>query len=234
MNLVITYTRIRRSSMNPTTPPPSSMKKLRPGLKKLTTGSPTRLSPTKLSPMRLSPTRPTHKKLNPKSSVMVDPNFGPSLKRKLKEELKEMVGWYDYETKRKRQKLRPHGSFSAEYWSQASDLALHLHDCTLVKHELSSRETGNDTSAEWLAPQVKALQTESRLYQQQAERLRMEPGDIEKVNSRAWMLLFTTSQCGLQINSGIGERDSNEQTAFRKELQPPTMPKTPEEISGIR
>jgi HNH endonuclease len=40
----------------------------------------------------------------------------------------------------------------------------------------------------------------------------------EKVNSRAWMLLFTTSQCGLQINSGIGERDSNEQTAFRKEL----------------
>ena len=78
--------------MNPTTPPPSPMKKLRPGLKKLTTGSPTRLSPTKLSPMRLSPTRPTHKKLNPKSSVMVDPNFGPSLKRKLKEEPKEMVG----------------------------------------------------------------------------------------------------------------------------------------------
>jgi hypothetical protein len=164
--------------MNPTTPPPSPMKKLRAGLKKLTTGSPTRLSPTKLSPMRLSPTWPSHKKLNPKSSVMVDPNFGPSLKRKLKEELKEMVG-YDYETKRKRQKLRPHGSFSAEYWSQASDLALHLHDCTLVKHELSSRETGNDTSAEWLAPQVKALQTESRLYQQQAERLRMEPGDRE-------------------------------------------------------
>ncbi|KAN0074216.1 hypothetical protein V8E54_008153 [Elaphomyces granulatus] len=175
--------------------------------------SSTRLSPTKLSPMRLSPTRLSPKKLDPKSS-----NFGPSLKKKLKEELKEMVWLYDCETKRKRQKLRPHGSFSAEYWSQASDLALHLHDCTLVKHELSSRETGNDTTAERLPLQVKALQTESRLYQQQVERLRMEPGDIEKVNSRVWMLLFTTSQCGLQINSGIGERDSNEQTAFRKEL----------------
>ena len=36
---------------------------------------------------------------------MIDPNLEIRLKKKLKEELKEMVEWYDYETKRKRQKL---------------------------------------------------------------------------------------------------------------------------------
>ncbi|KAN0085534.1 hypothetical protein V8E54_002001 [Elaphomyces granulatus] len=150
---------------------------------------------------------------------VIDPEFNLSLKTKRTDELRDLLQTCDSKT-RARKKLRPQGSFSSEYWSQASSLAVNSYNRTLIKRELDLREAiTEEATPAWFTQHMKALETESRLYKKQAERLETEPGDTAKTCSRAWMLMFTASQCGLQIKSGIGERDSGEQSKFWQDLK---------------
>jgi hypothetical protein len=65
--------------------------------------------------------------------------------------------------------------------AEASSLVVDLY--------IQPKATG-EGAEEWRFTQrIKALETESRLYQKQAVRLRTEPGEVEKTISRAWMLL---------------------------------------------
>lgn len=69
-----------------------------------------------------------------------------------------------------------------------------------------------------LFEQEKSYVSEQRIYSRQAQELKILPGQKQKNMRRAFMQLFTTSPSGLGVSTGMGRRDTSEQSNFRKAL----------------
>ena len=84
------------------------------------------------------------------------------------------------------------------------------------KINVNGRTAWEQTSeAQDLFAQIKAYQSEEKLYERQ--KLRLATDKPRKSLRRSFLELFTTSKIGLEINSaGQGKRDSGEQSRFRK------------------
>ncbi|PLB53872.1 hypothetical protein P170DRAFT_396820 [Aspergillus steynii IBT 23096] len=159
-------------------------------------------------------------------SESMPPLYVPK-KRKAEElaDLRNEKRQLELEAKDAQKKLKPRGSFDAEFWTTATEVeSLHLRK-TRVVSDISISEFQGKTS-DWertdvarnLFEQIRAQEYRVRKFKAQSEQLSQ--------NSRtrrfcaSFMKLFTTSTLGLgaKERAGAGKRDSSEQSCFRAEL----------------
>lgn len=151
------------------------------------------------------------------------------LKRQTTEELKTRRSDISLRISNSKKKLKAQSSFDSDYWVRRTNIAESEVEHARLQKRISVRDfmkTGGGTEQEWvktpearkLFEQEKSYASEQRIYSRQAENLRVLPGQRQKNMRRAFMQLFTARPCGLGISTGMGRRDSSEQSDFRKAL----------------
>lgn len=128
-----------------------------------------------------------------------------------------------------KKKLKAQSSFDFDYWVRRTNIAEKEVEHARLQKRISVRDfmkTGGGTKREWvktpearkLFEQEKSYASEQRIYSRQAQELKILPGQNHKIMRRAFIQLFTTSPSGLGISTGMGRRDTSEQSNFRKAL----------------
>lgn len=151
------------------------------------------------------------------------------LKRQTTEELKAKRSEISLKISGSKKKLKAQSNSDFDYWVRRTEIIEKEVEHARLQKRISVRDflkTGGGTEQEWvktpearkLLEQEKAYASEQKIYSRQAERLRILPGHKQKNMRRAFMQLFTTSPNSLGISTGMGRRDSGEQSSFRKAL----------------
>ena len=114
------------------------------------------------------------------------------------------------------------------YWANASEIARKMAIHTQIQRKISFQKHEEafeqnkiswekTTEAQALFQQMKAYETDEKVYKRQKTRL--ESGGQRRFFRRSFIELFTTSKIGLGINTaGQGKRNSTEQSSFRDSL----------------
>jgi len=128
------------------------------------------------------------------------------------------------ELKIERKRLKAHGSFNLEYWTQAAKLeGLNLAKSTVQRkisiqsHQGDEADWGNSEEAKSINEQIRALEQSQKICNTRVENL-ATPAK-RKRHRAAFMQFFTTSKMGLGITStGAGSRSSQQQSNFRDQM----------------
>jgi hypothetical protein len=125
----------------------------------------------------------------------------------------------------KKSKLKPHNSFDAGFWESGPDLAGEWEEKSKIEVEQLQLKPFKGTpwekslEAAELIAKMKAHALEKRLCQDQAKRLKLQPGDTLHSMRRSFMALFTTSKMGLAVTkTGARKRSKTVQANFRKRM----------------
>lgn len=128
-----------------------------------------------------------------------------------------------------RRKLKAHGSFDYDYWVNRTNVASMQVEHTKVQRNLPIRDFARTcggkeqdwlktTEARELLEEERAHALDQRICATQGKRLKVEPGDNLKTMRRTFMQLSTCSKIGLNICTGMGRRQTRDQSNFRDGL----------------
>jgi hypothetical protein len=137
------------------------------------------------------------------------------------EELKDSLEKSRWQLKKAKKDLKPRTSFDGEYWAKAVellDLKRQTSDIGFRKAKLEYEGSEEDFLQSDIAKNfiedIKICETEGRIYQKQAARVKTS--SPERSLRRSFMQLFTSSHLGLDISdSRTGHRDNSKQSNFR-------------------
>ncbi|KAL8905289.1 MAG: hypothetical protein Q9207_002722 [Kuettlingeria erythrocarpa] len=134
------------------------------------------------------------------------------------------------EIKSSKGKLRPKGSFDAEYWKQRtiiSEKVLSQHEVRKRVSSLEFQLKGKGSEEDWknseegesLSIKEKALQLIAKQCNDQQARVSIGKGGKSSSLGRAFVQLFTTSRRALNVDTSSGARNKSVQYNFRKALE---------------
>ena len=128
------------------------------------------------------------------------------------------------EAERQRKRIRLNSSFDTAYWSARRDLTeLRLQVIRLAKQisvaniKDETRDYLDSEEGRRLLMQEKSLEPDSRLCSTQTEKMNIKRDGFSL--RRSFVNLFVDAETGLDIKINRGQRDSQDQSAFRAELK---------------
>ncbi|KAK7427508.1 hypothetical protein QQZ08_005950 [Neonectria magnoliae] len=165
--------------------------------------------------------------------------WSQTFSNKSTEELRELQNNTDYQIASARKKAKRNISMDAEYWKSFSHLYQLHQNQVIVQSELACQAymaqacCKDMTEDEWRnSDEAGRLEIQLRGWQQFESIANKHTERLEKRLSsgrESWLRIFSTSKVGLNLNGGVGRRDSSDQSNFAEKMEEAYCPSPPAE-----